>query len=465
MRTVDPRALRSRAAAAAVLLVPVVLVAASFWPGHMSGDTLAQIDQVISGDYTNQHAPILMAIWHPFYELGFGPGWVLTLQLLTLMAACYLILRAAFEPLGAAIVATLIALSPPVFGMLGYLSRDVWFTALLLLAFGLVVRASQRAGRERLVWLGLAVAASWLCLAARQNAAPAIVLALVMGVGVWMATRSRPAAEPGDGRRRGRLRGVVVAVVAGFALTVGLMGTQVATTAAIGVRDVNPEQYLFLYDVLAVSHEEQENLFPRDVMPQRGTQVIDTYWNVDAVNPLIFSPDPPVKTPLSDPQVESLTDEWRDLLTEHPLDYLDERLDLWIRQLAITRKANFIYHPVVDPNSFGFVVRFPELNKEAKEYVESFAVVPTLDGGIVHAVWIYMLLCLAAAVVFLRRGRSPALVCIGALGLSSLTFQVGLFLGAMGTQYRFQISVVVAGLLCAAILLRFAYERRRAAQA
>jgi hypothetical protein len=31
----------------------------------------------------------------------------------------------------------------------------------------------------------------------------------------------------------------------------------------------------------------------------------------------------------------------------------------------------------------------------------------------------------------------------------------------MGTQYRFQISVVVAGLLCAAILLRFAYANRR----
>jgi hypothetical protein len=452
MRTVEPRALRTRAAAAAVLLVPVVVIAASFWPGHMSGDTLAQIDQVISGDYTNQHAPILMAIWHPFYEAGFGPGWVLTLQLLAFMAACYLILRAAFEPLGAAIVATLIALSPPVFGMLGYLSRDIWFTALLLLAFGLVVRASQREGRERLVWLGLAVGVSWLCLAARQNAAPAIVLALVMGVGVWMAARSS---------RPGRIRGAVVALVAGFAITVGLMGTQVAAQAAIGVRDVNPEQYLFLYDVLAVSHEEDENLFPPDVMPQRGTQVIDTYWNVDAVNPLIFSPDPPVKTPLSESQVESITDEWRDLVTGHPLDYLDERIDLWLRQLAITRKANFIYHPVIDGNPFGFHVRFPELNQEAKEYVEWFAVVPSLDGGIVHAVWIYMLLCLAAAVVFLRRGRPAALVCIGALGLSSLTFQVGLFLGAMGTQYRFQISVVVAGLLCAAIMLRFAYANRR----
>ena len=195
-------------------------------------------------------------------------------------------------------------------------------------------------------------------------------------------------------------------------------------------------------------------------MPRRDARVIDEYWNVDAVNPLIFSPDPPVRTPLSEKQLESLRGEWEDVLTDHPLDYLDERFDLWLRQLAITRRANFIYHPVIDPNQYGFRVRFTGLNKDAKKYVESFAVVPSLDGGIVHAVWIYMLINLAAVAVFLRRGRSLPLLCVGALGLSSLTFQVGLFLGAMGTQYRFQVSVVAAGLLCGAILLRHAYAQR-----
>src|SRR5687768_15146519 len=87
------------AAVALLLLLPIITVAVSFWPGHMSADTLSQIQQVRTGDFTNLHAPLLMWIWRPFYlHLGAGPGWVLTAQLLTFVLGCYLVLRAAFRP-------------------------------------------------------------------------------------------------------------------------------------------------------------------------------------------------------------------------------------------------------------------------------------------------------------------------------------------------------------------------------
>jgi len=89
---------------------------------------------------------------------------------------------------------------------------------------------------------------------------------------------------------------------------------------------------------------------------------------------------------------------------------------------------------------------------------------PVLDGGIVHRVWIYLLLALAAAVVLLRRRAPVVLRCVGALGLAALTYQIGLFFLAMGVQYRLENPSVVIGLLCAAVLLRLAaseVQRRR----
>jgi len=99
----------------------------------------------------------------------------------------------------------------------------------------------------------------------------------------------------------------------------------------------------------------------------------------------------------------------------------------------------------------------------ARDYVEAFAA-PVLDGGIVHRVWIYLLLALAAAVVLLRRRAPVVLRCVGALGLAALTYQIGLFFLAMGVQYRLENPSVVIGLLCAAVLLRLAaseVQRRR----
>src|SRR4051794_33730396 len=69
-----------------MLLVPVVLVSLSFWPGHMNADTLTQIDQVRNGQYTNQHASLLLRLWAPFWDLGVGPGMVLTGQVIVFVA-------------------------------------------------------------------------------------------------------------------------------------------------------------------------------------------------------------------------------------------------------------------------------------------------------------------------------------------------------------------------------------------
>jgi hypothetical protein len=149
-------------------------------------------------------------------------------------------------------------------------------------------------------------------------------------------------------------------------------------------------------------------------------------------------------------------------LVEHrPLDYLDERLDLFVRNLAINRTAVWVYHPGIDPNSFGYKIRFAGLNAEARHYVESFAD-DGLNGGVLYTVWVYLLVAAIGGILLLRRTATPALIAAGALGVAAVTYQSGLFLGAMGTQYRFEFPVVVIALLVTAIVVAGVRGRRAA---
>jgi hypothetical protein len=450
----------SAALVALLLLVPIAAAAVSWWPGHMSADTLAQIDQVRTGDFTNQHATLLMVLWRPFYlHLDAGPGWVLTGQLLAFVIGSYLVLRAVFRPISAAAVTAAVCLVPPVFGMLGYLGRDTWFTVLLVLTFGLIVRATRVSWPARGAWMGAALVAAWLTLAARQNAVPAVAIACILLAGLLLARWiDRRPAPPSLLSARWRL--VLAATAGGIALTIGIVGTQWASNAIVGADDVNIEEYTFIYDLAALSVRERENLFPSEALPSRGMRAVDAYWNADSMLGYVFGPDPPIAVPpLRGEAGPELREHWLDAIRDHPLEYLDVRLDLFLRQIAITRSAIWIYHPHIDPNPYGYSIRFTDVNSAAKDYVEAFGN-RNLDGGWIYSIWAYLVLALAAAIVLVRWSRGWVLAAVGSLAVAVLTYQAGLFFSAPVAQSRYEFPIIVAGLLGAAVLLRLAWARR-----
>ncbi len=418
------------------MLFPVLLIGWCFYPGHMSADTLAQIDQAKRGYYTNQHAPILMWVWHPFFSAGFGPGWALLIQLLAFSCGTYLALRVVFSPVGSAFAGLLVALSPVVMGMLGYLSRDVWFTAGLVLMVGLTVRAFQDE-RHRRVWLIALGFAAWMTIAARQNAAPAILAVLAVALIPWVWARVT-----------GSWKRVIAAAVAGGVATVALMGSQFALGQAIGIQDVNPDQYIYVYDIAAMSHRDQVNYFPRS-SGVRSIAEVNKFWNVDSVNPLFFLPDSPFKAPLPQKTVDDLREKWVSLVTGRPGGYLAERWDIFKRQIAIGRRAVFVYHPGIDPNPYGYAIKHVEANTQAKDYVDGFADANN-DGEILYTLWVYLLISIVTTVLLLRSGRREVQA-VGSLALAGLAYQVGLFLGPMGTQYRLEFPMVVATIITAIV--------------
>lgn len=429
-----------------LLLLPVIAVCIPFFPGHMSADTLSQIGAARTGNISDHHTPILIWLWHAVWPLGLRPATVFVLQVVIFIPALYLILRGVFTRTWATLVTVAICFSPPVYGMLGYLSRDMWFTTTLLLAFGLLVRASQRPWATGRWYVLASLLSAFACLASRQNAAPAVLLVAVTAVGLWLSQRD-------SWDRWGNWRRRITVVTAGGALTVVLLGIQFTAITAINPATANPEQQLHIFDLAAISAREKENLLPGSVYPYRDWRPVAQAYSPDTAGTIIFTNPPLIPAVNSKEAVEDLRVNWLSAIRRHPLSYLDARVEVFLRQVSLTRPAVFVYHPVIDPNTEGQEIEFTELNDVATDYVEAFTINANLDGGVVHRVWLYLLLALAGMVILLRSASVPRRI-LGALAVSSVLYQVGLFFGAMGVQYRWQFGTVVIGLVVLAVLVR-----------
>ncbi|ADB53867.1 hypothetical protein [Conexibacter woesei] len=451
--TMTRRAALEYAGVAAIFVLVTAVVALGFWPGRMNADTLVQIAQIRGNYYTNHHAPILQALWRPFFVNGAGPGWVLTAQTLCFMSGAWLIFRLTFRRVPAALAAAVVAFTPPTFGSLGLIGRDVWFLSLLLLSFGLVATAYRCAGRKRtLVCVG-AVLAAWLALAARQNAAVSVVVPIV-AVAFLVLRNWR-----GD---RWGARGLVVrSVAAGVLATLAMMMSLTVVKDAIGVTPAYPTGSLFAYDLAMYSLDDGTNRFPASILPQRDMTQIQQLANVDSANALVASPTSPIRWPISKHVDGVLQDAWIDRVTADPLGYLRIRTRLFLRQIALTRDAVWTYHPFIDPNPWGYRTTFPWANDIANDYEDAFADAQ-LNGNTVFAVWIYLLASAVAVVLCLRR-RTTVRVLIAGLAAMPLLYQAGLYFGAMGTIFRFEYPAVVLGTIVMVFGVQRAWQLRPAA--
>jgi hypothetical protein len=428
----------------------VVVFALGFWPGHMNADALTMVGEA-RGTYAlnDHHSPLLVWAWDLGWPLGLRPGVILVLQVTAFLAGAYLVARAAFERLGAALVSIAVAFWPAVFGNLGGISRDTWFLAFLLLAFGFAILA-VRSPERRTVGLVGAVTFALLTMFARQNAAAAVVVLAVVLAGLWLGDRTAA---------RGRVARWGVPALAGASGVVLALGVQLGATKAVGAEAVHPEQYVYLYDLAGLSVRDGVSHFPPDVYPAGDVETLAINSSVDSIIYLGFGDNPAIPMPRPDDQVAEMRDAWLDEVTGDPKGYLGWRWDAFMAQIGIDSPGIFVYHPGIDPNGFGYSIAIPALNDVASGYQELFAN-DDLEGGAFHRTWFYLLIALYSAVVLLSIPGATRVV--GALAVSTLTYQVGLFFGTMGTQWRFEFPTAAIALICAAVATRAVVARLRA---
>jgi hypothetical protein len=440
------RAFESDVLAVLIIVACAATVTYIFSPGYMNADTLVQYSQAI-GESTlnNWHAPALELGWRLLDGVGIGPAGLLAGQILTFMLGIFLILRTVVRPLTSAFATVVVTFFPPVLAQLPLLGRDTWMTAAALLGFGAIMTASRSQGRAAVFWTAIAGIAAFVCLAARQNSFPFVIV--LCGVAASQLVRR------GTRRRALAVGGVAIgAVVLLLALLQGIY-------VIAGVdRSPRPQTHLFAYDLTAISLREHKVLLGARAFPSQKLSVLSARWDPENVITLITDPaggPPPVRvdTPFGrNPAADALSSEWWDAVRKYPTTYLKERGSLFLNQLGIDEAPQYPMHLGIDGNKWGFAFAHPQLNDAMRSYVALFAEDDGLTkGGLPFRPFIYvtlLLLSISALLVQRRRTSYPALASIVMwFMIAALVYELTYFPLAMGTTYRFSYPVVVVAVV------------------
>jgi hypothetical protein len=282
-------------------------------------------------------------------------------------------------------------------------------------------------------------------LAARQNAFPACAV-LVFAM-FWMSSPT----ERRQPSRRGIAMRLLWAASLALVALVAVVGSQALMRRAFHVRATNPEQVVYIYDLAAISIEQNEVLFNAQAFPAQDVELLDAYFDSSSFEPMVFGPSPIIPYPMSGDAVDDLRNDWVDAVLGHPLTYLEERATAFLEQISVTERSVWIVHPTVDPNPWGYTARFPAIDNAIQRYLRFFASNDGLAGGVVHIVWPYLLV-LVGGLWYWRSGSSRRRS-IGWMCLAGLAYQATLFFVTMVANYRFSVPCVVLALAVVAITL------------
>jgi hypothetical protein len=420
------------------LVAITAVVAVIFWPGHMDLDGLDEYNQAQTGHYNDYHTPTLEFLWRGMYRLGLhSPGWVLAAGVLTLVAGIYLLMRGRLSRFWALAATTAVLAFPPVLGWAVQVGRDEWFTAFVVLGFGLVVRAGRSEGWSRRAALAGVVPIAFLADAARQNAIPATVV--LLAAAALLALRGRSTA-----RRRGlaaAAAGVVAASLV-FAAQFAFVYGPLHTVAA------HPEQNLYIYDLASMSRLENRVLLPADVYPKQDIHYLDAWTNPINPDAIIWGPYAAVDWPLTGSRFDHLAAAWRSAVRAHPGDYLRARASLSARMLALNIPARNVYQFPPQPPRSALNNQFPGAHDEVMQYVSADTSLEggTVLGGALYRVWAYVVLLVVADVWLIAR-RRPLDIAVILCGAAALFYMVVLFVAATSVGWRLMFPVVVVAVV------------------
>lgn len=129
------------------------------FPGYMSFDSIAQLQQARWDYFRDDHPPAMAALWQLTEVFVTGPAGMLVLQLTAFLVGAYLLFKTKLSPRGAAIAASLLLWFPPVLNTMSVIWKDSQMAGYLLLGTALLLspRRGVRIGGLAFLALGTAM--------------------------------------------------------------------------------------------------------------------------------------------------------------------------------------------------------------------------------------------------------------------------------------------------------------------
>jgi hypothetical protein len=417
-----------------LLIAGFVLCAAINLPGHLSYDSVMQLNEGRRGFYANWHPPMMSWLLGIFDWIWPGAALFILFDLLlffgSLSALLWLRPTTAKVP---RVVLVLIFLTPQVLLYEGIVWKDVLFANLAIAGFAALAVAGEKWSRPRLR-LGLIVAAFVLLSVAtlvRQNGG-----VVLPGAGValaWIAWKQTPAKK----LRAGLLYGASALVGAAIAV--------VAIHSALALRipgDPSPVvafRLLQFYDLigaiktkpsLELPYFEDDDDTLEALMRTDGARLYtpernDTLAQSQRLQRAYFqSPE------------ETIPEEWHRLVTVHPDLYLRVRAEVfrWIvltPDLVACRPVfSGIDGPAAQMKKLGLAKRFDARDAALDFYAKRFIGTPVFSH-------LFFILLALASLVFLFARHTPADIAMAFMLLSTLAFMLSFFVIAIACDYRY----------------------------
>jgi hypothetical protein len=445
-----PRSLAAFLALAGI----AALTSAAFWPGHMSIDTIGELEDARRAHYTDWHSATMTALWHVLFAVGLGnPGWVLAGSLMTMLVGLYLIVRLRLSRPAAAVVAVLVFLFPPILGYSVLIGTDAWFTSLVLCGFGLAARTTRTRGASRTVSAVLAVACGALAQTARPTAAPAVLALLCAVALVILAPRLRG------------WRHVLGATGAGLVATALIVGSvQGADRFVLHAAQVHPEQETYEYDLVGMSIYERKVLLPIEIYPRHDLAYLEKLSKPSGIALLFWGGFAAIPPAIEGPPLDSLQQAWLTAIRQQPQVYLRVRMDDAMWQLTVRNDANFVNQTPPQPPGSGYSPALPALHSRILAYLVVGATSDAdgnLRGGPLHRVWVYILL-LFIVMVAGPVMRSQAGAILSLLAAALLTYSAVILLFSPGVTFRYMYPAVTTGTVLFIVLVVAAGQALRA---
>jgi hypothetical protein len=435
-----------RPATAWLLLAGFLACAAINLPGHLSYDSIMQLNEGRRGFYANWHPPMMSWLLGVFDWIVPGTALFTLFDLSLFFGSLGALLWLRPAPARASRVALLvILLTPQVVLYQGIVWKDVLFTNLAVAGFAALAVAGAKWEQPRIRWSAAALALLLLCVATlvRQNGG--VVLPAGAVAFAWLAWRQAPA------------RRVRAAVAAGAGALAGTAIVVIAIHAALALRipgDPSPAvgfRLLEFYDLIGAIKQEPslalpyldddddtlEQLMQTDGVGLYAPQRNDTLAFSQRLQRAYFSSP-----------AETIPEEWRHLVTSRPGLYLRVRSEVfrWIfftPDLVACRPVFAgVDGPAAQMKKLGLVKRFDLRDGALTFYGYLFVGTP---------IWSHPFFALLATLmlVALFARRTPADIAMAFMLISALVFTASFFVISIACDYRYlyflDLATLVAG--------------------
>ena len=426
--------LRRVSTAAWLLIAGFALCAAINLPGHLSYDSIMQLNEGRRGFYANWHPPMMSWLLGVFDDVWPGTALFTIFDMALFFGSLGALLWLRPRATNATIVVfALVFLTPQVLLYEGIVWKDVLFANLSIAGFVALAVAGEKWERARLR-LGLIVVAFLLLSVAtlvRQNGG--VVLPVGVAALAWIAWQRSPAEKIRATFLYGlsALAGAAIAVVAMHAaLALRIPGDP---SPAVGFR------LLQFYDLigaiktkpaLELPYFEDDDTDLEQLMRTDGVKLYtpernDTLAQSQRLQHAYFeSPE------------ETIPEEWHRLIAVHTGLYLGVRAEVfrWIVLTPDSAACRPVYSGIDGPANImanlGLRKRFDARDAALDFYAKRFMGTPILS----HAFFIALAL---VALVFLFARRTPSDIAMAFMLLSTLAFTLSFFVISIACDYRY----------------------------